>query len=414
MVVNRRFALLIGDTDLDLPNRWRLVASLFEQRRSLVEGGCALAAVQAICLWRTGDPGFLVLAVLTLVVTVLRVLQGRAFQRAAPERTCAVGITPELWAARFIIGTAAASGLWAITEILLFSGYDDPMLQLFTMMVHIGWQAGAAARNAASPRAIMMQTLTTTIPALYCVAIFGHGFVLIMVPFGIIEISATLSIARHCGGMVLRTMLSEQRLSDANARLTALSGTDALTGIGNRRAFDQALQTAWQQASRDGTDLAVLLLDVDHFKSFNDRYGHPAGDDCLQMIGAVLASGVRRPSDLAARYGGEEFVVLLPATTESGARELGVLLCRLVEEAALPHAGNPAGHVTVSIGAASMAPAPGEAGSALVSLADRALYHAKQSGRRRVCTASEQAGLTTMVDAFVASRSSGLTAASQS
>ncbi len=412
MVVNRRFALLIGETDLDLPNRWRLVSALFEHRRSLLEGCFAIAAVQITCLWRTGDALFLAFAVMTLGVTIHRVQQARRFQQSASgaERTAAM--TPEAWALRFITGTVETSMLWACTELLLFGRYNDPMLQIFTLMVHSGWQSGAAARNAASPRAIMVQTLTTTIPALWWTAIFCHGFVLIMVPFGLLQISATLSIARNFGKMLLRTMLSEQRLSEANARLTALSATDALTGIGNRRAFDQALQTAWQQAARDGTDLAVLLLDVDHFKSFNDRYGHPAGDFCLQMIGGVLAGGVRRPSDFAARYGGEEFVVLLPATTESGARELGVLLCRLVEEAGLPHIGNPAGHVTVSIGAASMAPAPGEPGAALVALADRALYHAKQSGRRRVCTASEQAGLMTMVDACVALRSPGLTTAS--
>ncbi len=411
--MNRRFALLVGDKDLDPPQRWRLVASLFDQSRSLVEGSCAVVGVQAICLWRTGDSGFLVLALMTLAVTVLRVLQWRRFRRQAAEDERAASVAPEAWAGRFITGMLATSAHWAITELLLFARYDDPLLQLFTLMVHTGWQVGAAARNAASPRAIILQTLATTLPALVWVAMFAHGFVLIMVPFGILQISATLSVARNCGGMLLRAMLSEQRLSEANARLTALSATDALTGIGNRRAFDAALQTAWQQAARDGTDLAVLLLDVDHFKSFNDRYGHPAGDGCLQMIGAVLAGGVRRPQDFPARYGGEEFVVLLPATTEGGARDLGTLLCRLIEEAGLPHLGNPAGHVTVSIGAASMAPAPGEEGTALVALADRALYHAKQSGRRRVCTASEQAGLATMVDDCVAARTSGLATASQ-
>lgn len=398
LVVNRRFALLVGGDELDLANRWRLAAALFEQRRSLVEGSCALAIVQATCLWRTGDAAFLALSLLTLLVMVLRVLQGRAFRQAAPA------MTPELWAGRFVVGTAATSALWGVTELLLFCRFNDPSMQLFTLMIHAGWQSGAATRNAASPRAIMVQTVLMSMPVLLWAAVYGHGFVRVMVPFAILQISATLSIARNGGTMLQRVMLSEQRLSEANARLTALSATDALTGIGNRRAFDQALQSAWQQAARDGTDLAMLLLDVDHFKNFNDLYGHPAGDGCLRLIGGVLAAGVRRPSDVAARYGGEEFVVLLPATSEAGARELGELLCGLVEEAAMPHQGSPAGLVTVSIGAASIAPSPGDDSAALVSLADRALYHAKQTGRRRVCTASQQAGFAAMVGACMTSR----------
>jgi len=404
LVVNRRFALLVGEGELDLANRWRLAASLFEQRRSLVEGSVALAIVQATCLWRTGDAAFLVLCLLTLIVTVLRVMQGRAFRQDAPALDGAASMTPEMWAGWFVAGTAMTSALWGASELLLFCRFDDPALQLFTLMIHAGWQSGAAARNAASPRAIMVQTVIMSVPVLWWAAVYGHGFVRIMVPFALLQISATLSIARNCGSMLKRVMLSEQRLSEANARLTALSATDALTGIGNRRAFDQALQSAWQQAARDGTDLALLLIDVDHFKSFNDRYGHPAGDGCLRLIGAVLAAGIRRPSDFAARYGGEEFVILLPATTEAGARELGELLGTMIEEAAMPHQGSPAGLVTVSIGAASMAPSPGDDSAALVALADRALYHAKQTGRARVCTASQQAGFTAMVGACIVAR----------
>jgi diguanylate cyclase (GGDEF)-like protein len=393
-------AVLVGEGELDESRRWRLVASLFEQRRSLIEGGCALAAVQATCLLRTGDRAFLIFGALTLLATFLRILQARAF-RHAPARGQGKPGTPEDWAGWFTAGALAASVLWGATELLLFARYDDPLLQLFTLMVHAGWLSGAAARNAASPSAILVQTLFTVLPGLLWVAFFGHGFVLIMVPFAMAQISATLSIARNCGGMLERTMLSEQRLAEANARLTALSATDWLTGIGNRRAFDCGLHTAWLQASRDGTDLAVMLLDVDYFKRFNDRYGHPAGDSCLRLVGKLAAQSVRRPSDFVARYGGEEFVILLPGTSEAGARERGEMLCRMVEDACVPHQDSPAGLVTVSIGVASMAPAPGDDSAALVDLADRALYHAKQSGRGRVCTASQQARVGDMVEACI-------------
>ena len=189
---------------------------------------------------------------------------------------------------------------------------------------------------------------------------------------------------RASGKQIMATMESEQRLEAANARLTELSSTDGLTGIANRRAFDAIFQTEWARAARDGSDLAVLMIDVDSFKAYNDHYGHPAGDECLRLVAELAAGTLRRPPDTAARFGGVEFIALLPGTDGAAAVEVAERLRLAIMDAGLAHAGSSFGRVTISIGSASLAPHPGQDRQVLIDLADRALYEAKQSGRNNV------------------------------
>lgn len=169
-------------------------------------------------------------------------------------------------------------------------------------------------------------------------------------------------------------------------RLRSLVMLDGLTGVANRRRFDEALATAWRQAQRDATPCALLMLDVDFFKRFNDRYGHQAGDDCLRAVAAALQQALTRPLDLAARYGGEEFVCLLPATAADGMRKVGERLLQAVRALAIEHADSSAADVvTISVGGAVAYPAQGGDAAQLVEAADAALYRAKQGGRARVC-----------------------------
>jgi diguanylate cyclase (GGDEF)-like protein len=184
------------------------------------------------------------------------------------------------------------------------------------------------------------------------------------------------------------TLLVEERtrqLAAANRQLAALARTDALTGLGNRRGFEEALHAQWQARRAGGEALALILLDVDHFKAYNDRYGHPEGDACLKQIGAVIAAVTAAQAEvrLAARYGGEEFVLLLTGDAEQAVR-VAEQLRQTVAARGLAHAGNPgSGIVTVSLGVAdSHGPWPDPA--ALLDAADRALYRAKRSGRNRV------------------------------
>ena len=182
----------------------------------------------------------------------------------------------------------------------------------------------------------------------------------------------------------LRTLNCELS-ADREAFLTA-SLTDGLTGLANRRHFDRTLSREWDRCRRDRMPFACIMLDIDHFKPFNDRYGHMAGDDCLRTVADIIATTVSRGGDFAARYGGEEFVVLLPGTDASGAKVLAERIRAMTEERAIAHAGGGANRVvTISAGIASLVPSERFAtAQVLVDLADEALYQAKGRGRNRV------------------------------
>lgn len=168
-----------------------------------------------------------------------------------------------------------------------------------------------------------------------------------------------------------------------NRKLEALSLTDSLTGIANRRHFDSTLRLEWQRAQRLGQPLALAMLDVDWFKHYNDHYGHPAGDACLRLIAQTLTATVCRSSDLVARYGGEEFAFIAPMTDGAGALEIAHKVVHAVAALALPHRDSPLGYVTLSIGVVAMHPNPADTPERLLQRADAALYQAKTQGRNR-------------------------------
>lgn len=174
-------------------------------------------------------------------------------------------------------------------------------------------------------------------------------------------------------------------LEAANRQLQALSATDGLTGLANRRKFDQEWEQEWFRAVRQSLPLAVAMIDVDQFKAYNDHYGHHSGDVCLKLVAQTLSLSVQRSGELAARYGGEEFVVILPGLN---AAEAGAVMERVrdaVQALGLPHArAAVAGVVTISAGVAACVPQPGDDPACLVQAADAAMYRAKASGRNRV------------------------------
>ncbi len=173
---------------------------------------------------------------------------------------------------------------------------------------------------------------------------------------------------------------------DLEERLATLATKDGLTGLANRRHFDDMLQQEWRRAERDGASVSLVMMDVDNFKKFNDQYGHQAGDSCLKTVAKAIAAEARRPADLAARYGGEEFVLLLPNTDEVGCALVAERIRAALEALKLPHALNPpTKRVTMSIGGATGWPNAESQGNhpSLIAAADRALYAAKHAGRDR-------------------------------
>ncbi len=226
----------------------------------------------------------------------------------------------------------------------------------------------------ASPTDSYFSKRRTSAP--YIIFTFGSLFVLVVAAY-------TLLVLRHTG--IVEHMVQERtnELRTAKQELEQLTKIDSLTGLYNRRYFEEYLQQEWKRAMRERTTLSIMMLDIDHFKYFNDHYGHLIGDDCLRNIGGSLLKSAQRSTDIVARYGGEEFIMILPNTGEP----LPIAeKCRAaVEGLAIPHRHSPPPQiVTISIGVSSMIPKSGMDPSELIHKADMALYKAKQLGRNRV------------------------------
>ncbi len=204
---------------------------------------------------------------------------------------------------------------------------------------------------------------------------FYGGTVLMMVLFA-------LGLADRYNQQQAKRLAAEAE----NKSLQVFSYKDGLTGIWNRRRLDEVMTQEWQRALRDQKTISMILLDVDHFKKYNDHYGHQAGDDCLYHVAEALDRTATRAADFVARYGGEEFAVLVPDVDADEAQQLAELMRQSVANLGLPHADSTAApYVTVSVGVATQVPDEQHTAARLVEAADRALYQAKESGRNRVC-----------------------------
>jgi len=220
------------------------------------------------------------------------------------------------------------------------------------------------------------------------IAVGGDDY--LVKPVSEIVLSAKVRAMQRIAQMRYSLVVLTRRLDEANRELVRLSSVDGLTGISNRRQFDEVYAREWARAMRSSTALSVLMCDVDYFKQYNDLYGHQAGDECLREVAGVLQSCVRRPADVVARYGGEEFSVVLPDTDIDGAFSVADTMRQGVAGLDISHGGGKDGKVSISIGVARVVPQKGaNTKESLLLAADTALYAAKQKGRNCVELAPE-------------------------
>lgn len=297
-----------------------------------------------------------------------------------------VATTPELYALfkwNYLPKTLGLLGLMSGLSWLAFSSKSVSLaFTILPVLLWIGLRLGFAG-----------SVLATNILALIATAgtLTGHG------PFILMESNPDLQIralqiflmAAMLMALPISVVLLEReafalRLQDAYREMELQATLDPLTGVANRRRFDEALHQEWQRAIREKNHIALLMVDSDAFKAYNDLYGHQAGDQILRRIADTMKRLVQRPTDLVARYGGEEFAILLPGTDETGTRLLAEHVHRAILDEQIVHADSAFGLVTVSIGCCSLVPAARNDPSMLISGADTALYEAKHKGRNRV------------------------------
>jgi diguanylate cyclase (GGDEF)-like protein len=206
-------------------------------------------------------------------------------------------------------------------------------------------------------------------------------------PVSEIVLGAKIRAMQHIVLMRSSLIALTRKLDAANQELVRISSTDGLTGVANRRSFDEAISVEWRRARRYSNSIALMMCDVDYFKLYNDTYGQQAGDNCLRKVAKAIRQHTERPSDIVARYGGEEFAVVLPETTIGGALIVAEKIRDAIRELDIRHASSPGGTVTISVGIASAAPGFDNPPDDLIQAASKALHRAKREGRDRVCRA---------------------------
>lgn len=286
------------------------------------------------------------------------------------------------------------------------SGINTRPLTVLAALAGLGWGSGAAFLPFVSPPLQLLVILTLTaiaaaslprmaalpgIHAAFMAGLFVPVVVALIVVFGVDHWMMVAVLLVIWGGLADEARKAHSDLVEiysAQQSLEEEAVRDRLTGIPNRRSFDVSLGREWHRAQRLGVPISLIMMDVDFFKKYNDRYGHQAGDECLTRVAKALAGSLRRASDMVARYGGEEFVALLFHSSRDEAREVAENLRRAVEALAIPHEDAAGGVATISLGGATCIPGREELAEDLLRAADLALYEAKRGGRNRAAWAA--------------------------
>jgi diguanylate cyclase (GGDEF)-like protein len=374
----------------------KLVERLFA-RQNVTAMGCLGVLVEAATVYlRTGQWWIVAWGGISIALMANSIAAEAAFRRADPDRPF------EPWL-RWYLACLCINALLCGVGGAAASQADDALTKLLLFSTWTAFVIGASGRNAALPIAVLLYLAAAELPILVNAVLrpdFEHLFFLQLTFWFLIpaltvarevyqQLVDNLCLDEERATLVARIERVNERLEASNERLAAMAALDGLTGIANRRFFDEAFAVVLLSAARDGLPVSVLMLDIDWFKPYNDRYGHQAGDECLRRVAHTMRASLVRPTDLIARYGGEEFIVLLPHTDAAGAAMVGERLRSAVCELAIEAQTSAAGVVTISIGGATWLPGISEPrGAELLGRADGALYEAKRQGRNRIKFAS--------------------------
>ncbi len=291
----------------------------------------------------------------------------------------------------YFIGSTCSAIMWAM-GLLFFMSYLPETQRMLLVLLSCLYMAACSVLLLNSVRCFYGSIIPVS--AALCLELLARDdaishVIILVVLFSVLfsELTRRQILRWQTAGLYNRFLSADmaKQLRKRTESLRVASQQDGLTAIANRGKFDEQLEAQWRRCSRAAAPLALILLDVDYFKQFNDRYGHQAGDDCLKQLALLLRSVLRRDDDLAARYGGEEFVLLLPFTDVAGARTIAEAVSQQLRQLAIPHHHSlVAEWVTCSQGCACLIPQPDMVSSELIEMADVALYRAKKNGRNRI------------------------------
>lgn len=370
------------------------VRILYRQTLTASLGGAVAGGVLAWMLKDEAEPTRLMAWLLTLFTAqlLIRVPSYFLFRKRQPGDQ---DIGP--WGALYLTMTVLHGLIWGATP-WLFITPEQPESLFIILLWAIGMSAASISAYAAYVRAMMAFTLPVLLPTILYLLVTPGQYNLALAVGAIIYVVVVFRAAAPINTAIVDSIRLNQELAseievrkDIEKQLKVMARQDGLTGLANRRRFDEVLASELARAERENYPLTLIMLDIDYFKAFNDSYGHQAGDNCLRRVSAALQATLKRAADLPARYGGEEFAVILPHTNPEQGLRVAEKIRAAVQALAIPNAGARIpgiGSVTVSAGVATFAGEQRGIAEAIISLADSRLYQAKNEGRNKVVAAS--------------------------
>ncbi len=329
--------------------------------------------------------------ILAWLLMVLAIIGGRIVLYRKFIKAGVGAFDGRYWSGAYLLFALLSGIIWGFSAFLIFPAGNTALISLFVLVM-----ASLSAATTISHSSLKFGPTLWAGPAMLFYAVRcaaeGHETENIIALLIIVYLVTILHYAFTHHRMITSSLSLKfenlellEEVRKANEILRRASAIDGLTGLANRQSFEEFMDREWRRAIRDQRPLSLIMADIDHFKAFNDNYGHQGGDDCLKKVASVIAEEAKRPADLAARYGGEEFMTVLPDTDLNGAIEIAERMRAKVEALAVPHEYSPtAGVVTISIGVATLIPSRGMSPSTLIRLVDTALYSAKHAGRNMV------------------------------